>query len=437
MDVAIRQWVPASRFLAWGAAELFFVLGVVVAILFAIQAPSVSGELDLSQSQLATLSGAFFLTYSIGQLALGALLGRLAPRLLLASAAIIAAIGCILFARSTSLPLAMIARVLLGCGLSVSFVGVVYVIGRDYPQRFSFMASLSQSIANLAGAAVALAASFTTALATFRAPFMVVGAMALIAAIGLLMFVGDRSKQALPARPADTAPLARVLMVCFTSLQFWMGLIYYSCLFGTVLAYGDLWNIQFQTNYFHHSTQLGAVFNAAIPLGVTVGSLVAGTWAQIRGDFVLPARVFGLIGLLVFALMFVQDLDVPLAIWSNFLIGFALAGSILGLTAVQKHLPGFARSTATAIVATAAFVLGGAIQPLVGMMVEVPASSSALFGAVLRGNPEMAGNVVRDTDFATYQNGLALLIGYVLVGFVASLFFKRPGTEQAKASPCA
>ncbi len=416
----------ASRFLAWVSAELFFIFGVIVAIFFGILSPDVSTELRLNASQLGLLSGVFFITYSIGQIVLGSLLGPWSPRLLLGSMAIVSAIGCVLFAASTSMPVALFARALLGVGLSISFVGVMHVISRDYPQRFSFMASLSQSLANIVGALMALAAGFTTVLSTFRGPFTVVGILFVPIAIALLIFIGRKSAGTpSQAEAAPKASVGAILAACFGSLQFWAGLVYYSCLFGTVLAYSDLWNIQFQLNFFKHSQQLSALSNAVLPLGVTFGSLAAGAWAQVRGDYVLPARVFGLLAVAAFGVMYTVFLPEWMALSANFCIGFALAGSILGFTAIQRHLPEYAQATGTALVATAAFVLGGIVQPAIGLVLEVPLHSTQLFQLIMSDDP----------NFGHYQKGMMLLFLSVLAGFLASLLFKgapaapAPGRE--------
>ena len=70
--------------------------------------------------------------------------------------------------------------------------------------------------------------------------------------------------------------------------------------------------------FFRHSTQQSALLNAMIPLGVTLGSIVAGAWAQARGDFVLPARAFGALGVAVFAVMFLLRLSEDVALAANF-----------------------------------------------------------------------------------------------------------------------
>lgn len=415
-----------SRFLAWGSAELFFIIGVVIAILFAILSPSVAKELHLSQSQLGTLSGTFFITYSVGQLVLGSLLGSHSPRLILGTTAVLSVAGCLLFAVSANMPVALAARILLGVGLSSTFVGVVHIIGRDYPQRFAFMTALSQSLANVSGAVVALVASATTIFAVFREPFIVTGVLLLPIVAALLLFVGGYStKPEAAAEATPSVPTRTIVATCLRSGQFWMALLYYSCLFGTILAYSDLWDIQFQMEFFRHSTQQSALLNAMIPLGVTLGSIVAGAWAQARGDFVLPARAFGAFGVAVFAVMFLLSLSEEVALAANFCIGFALSGSILGLSAVQTHLPKPAQAMGTALVVTAAFIAGGVIQPFVGLMLEAPVRSGSLFALVLSDNP----------DFSAYQKGLLLLIGYVGLGFVASLFFKsarsKPQTPRS------
>ena len=113
--------------------------------------------------------------------------------------------------------------------------------------------------------------------------------------------------------------------------------------------------------------------------------------------------------------MYAVPLPEWMALTANFFIGFALAGSILGFTAIQRHLPAFARATGTALVATAAFVMGGVIQPAIGFMLEVPLHSSQLFQLIMSEDP----------NFGHYQKGMMLLFVSVLTGFLASLLFKR------------
>ena len=67
--------------------------------------------------------------------------------------------------------------------------------------------------------------------------------------------------------------LSQAFKVSITNGQFWVAVVFCCGTFGTLLAFADLSNIQFQMNFFAHGVQQSAVVNSMIPLGVTVGGL--------------------------------------------------------------------------------------------------------------------------------------------------------------------
>lgn len=410
------------RFLGWATTEVFFVLSVLQAVLFAILAGNISQSLDLDASQLGQLSGVFFVTYAIGQLVFGSLLGKIPARVLLSGTALVSAAGMWLFASSEGMTAAIIARVLVGIGLSSSFVGVIHLLSRDYGDKFAFMSSLSQSLSNICASLMAMLTAAIPFLVDFRAPFRVVGA--LLAVTALLMFLSVRKPVETATTPGASARFGVVLGICLRNGQLWAALLFYSGLFGTLLSFANLWNIQFQLSYFGHSVEHSAFMNAMIPLGVTFGSIVAGLWAD-RAGFVIPARIYGVLSLALFVALFLVPLPAALAGGAMFFVGFGLSGSILALTAVQKHLPAEARSLGTALVVTAAFVLGGVIQPLVGATLGASRQATQLFVLVESNIP----------GFATYQRGLIWILGAVALAVVASFFFspteRKPNLARA------
>ncbi|KGF72629.1 hypothetical protein DO97_07225 [Neosynechococcus sphagnicola sy1] len=314
-----------NRHFGWAASETFFVVSILIAVLFALLSESIAAELHLDTAQLGLLSGAFFITYAISQLLFGILLDYLPPRLLLAATATVAAVGAFLFSVSTGMTGALIGRILLGVGLSSTFVGMMYLVGRTYPDNFAFMSSLGQSLANVTGAVLAIVCGLFPLLGSFRLPFQIMGVLLGISAILLLTFVGKTS-QATSAESPPKISLWAALAIAVGNLQFWAALVYYTGLFGTLLAFADLWNIQFQIDFFKHAAQQAGLMNAMIPLGVTVGSLLAGAWARKTGSFVFPARAFGFFSLFLFGVMLAISLSQGLATLMFFLLGFGLGG---------------------------------------------------------------------------------------------------------------
>ena len=401
----------AGALRSWAAAELFFTAGVAVAILFAVLSGTVAKSLGINQTQLGQLSGIFTLAYSVGQLFLGIVLTSRNIKALLGIGSALGAAGCFLLSSSTGYATAFAAQILLGIGFSGTFVGLIFLIGRDFSANFSFMSSLSQSVTNIAGAALSITAGLTPWLADFRLTFRVMAVALLgVAALQFLLVRGKSSEPSAAAAPV--APFLAALRLATSNLQFWWAAIYYAGLFGTMLAYANLWNIQFQINYFGNSPQQSAMMNAMIAIGITVGSIIAGMWAK-KAGFLIPARVFALLSLAIFVLMAL----LPLPRWEAtafiLAIGFGLAGSILALSVIYAHIPPAATAVATSLVVTASFVHGAILQTLIGNSLAhaTPAASAAGTHVAM---------------FTIYQHGMVWLLGSVVCSVIASFLFRGP-----------
>ena len=400
---------------AWASAQLFFVLGVLAAVVFAVTSDEIVNELSLGESDLGALGGVFFVAYAVSQLVLGIAVARVPARLVLAPSALVAAAGTFLFGASHGLATALAARALMGIGLGSTFVGVIYLVGRRYGNSFAFMSSLSQSIANIAAAALAIASAFLPILVGFRMPFEILAVLLAACALLVFLFVDDT-----PEASGGGMQIAAALRTSISSAQFWAALVFYCGTFGTLLAFADLWNIQFQMNFFDHGVRQSAVMNAMIPLGVTAGSLAAGWWAEKAGA-ALPSRIFVLLALACFGALFLARLPAGAAGVALFLIGCGFGSSTLGLAIIHQHLPANATPLATSLVVTAACLYGGAIQPLVGSAIAAPHRAAQL----------LALATASDQGFDAYQQGLLRLTVGVALAAAASFVFRG---RKAKAS---
>lgn len=405
-------------FRAWGSGQFFFVISVLGAVVFAILSNEIVHELNLSESDLGLLGGVFFATYALSQLILGILIGKVGARALLGLAAIVSALGTFAFSLSSGLASAVVARALMGLGFGSTFVGVIYLAGKYFHTRFALMSAVSQSVANVCAAALALASAFHM-VASFRPPFEILAGLFAFAALLIFLCIHDR-----PAtEPAEISSMIVTLKAVVAHSQFWAALVFYCGTFGTLLAFADLWNIQFQMNFFAHTVQQSAVMNAMIPLGVTAGGLIAGAWAG-RVGFIWPARVFVLLLFTCFAVLLLFPLPLAAAHLMMFVVGLGFGGSILGLAAIHQHLSPGATSLATSLVVTAACIFGGVIQPLVGSAISAPHRIGELLNLVSSPNP----------DFGTYQRGLIWLLISVGGSVVASFSFRTPLRAAASSS---
>ncbi len=119
----------------WSVPAFFFLYEYILRILPGILERDLEREFSLTESQLGGALGMYYFAYAPMQLVVGVLLDRYGARVLLAGAAVICAIGMVVFPMSsTEFGLAG-SRFLVGLGSSFAFIGAIYVAMVWFPQR--------------------------------------------------------------------------------------------------------------------------------------------------------------------------------------------------------------------------------------------------------------------------------------------------------------
>lgn len=117
-------------FLAFAFAYFFSAL---LRAVTATLAPAFSAEMGLRAADLGLLAGAYFLGFAALQLPLGSALDRLGPKRVLLGLLLLALAGCAAFALARGLPSLVLARVLIGMGVSACLMAPLTC----YRARFS------------------------------------------------------------------------------------------------------------------------------------------------------------------------------------------------------------------------------------------------------------------------------------------------------------
>jgi len=396
----LRKWIQ------WLVPQMFFCLNLAGVVVYAVTSSSLGSTLKLSSAQVAGLGGAYFIAYALSQLLLGSSLGALPARYLLGITALISAAGAFLLSAAQTYEMAMLARILMGVGFGTAMVGVIYVVGQLFNDRFAFMVNLSQSAANAVGAAIGSLASIPL-LQDFRHPFQITGTLLLVNGILLLLFIkqGSSEGESTTDQP-EPLSLPEQLRAIAGNGQFWIATLYFAGMFATFLAYADLWNIKFQVDIFGMGNNKAALVNSGVAWGCTAGALVTGVWAN-RVGHLLPARICAWMSLLLMGILYIKPLP-GVAIPLMALLGFFMGAAPLGLAAMNAHVTERAQAIASAILLTLVFLGGGLLMSNVG-------TSLAMLPA---------------HEFNTYRAGLDWFLVPIAIAAVASLLMK-PGRSQA------
>lgn len=427
-SLQMQKLPNTASWINWGLSAIYLMSCVFSVVSFAVLMPSIETGSGLSKANLSALTGVFFFTYSIAQLAAGLLIDRLGSRWLLGTTALIASLGGLLFISSQSTFIMYLGRSLMAIGLSSAFVGALYLASKWFPSsRFGLMSGITNMSANLAGAV----GSWVIAGLPYK-PVILGWALinVIVAAFILILLRGKAPKQQDDhSDDSEALSVGQGFLFLFRSWQVWLASIFFAGLFGTFLSYADFWNIQIQQAY-GHSIQFSASFNALLPIGLAVGGVCFGWYSDFIGKVALPCRICAIASLIFLgALIYIPFMPVYVVLILHFFSGFAIGGSTLAFPAAVQHCPTSVQGTAIGLVTTCGYIGAGILNLIVpGIVGDVPEMQT--------GTPVWMSYMPLDKEqiqaVDAFRAGMIPLMVAVALAVIASLLLRDAARNKPK-----
>jgi MFS family permease len=210
----------------------------------AVIAPSLVGEMGLSNADLGLLSSAYFVSFGCMQLPLGVWLDKYGARRTEAALLLVAACGAAVFASAHTLPGLWIGRALIGIGVSACLMAAFKAYRQWYaPEQQSQLASWML----MAGTAGALTATVPVTAALpllgWRGIFWTVAALAVAVSAAIFFLLRDVERSFATHTPA--AAQAGSYRRVFGNAYFWrmgiLGLVNHGAFFALQTLWAGPW----------------------------------------------------------------------------------------------------------------------------------------------------------------------------------------------------
>lgn len=240
----VRAWV------IWTVAVLAYVVAVLNRSSFAATGPAAAERFGVSAGALSLLAVVQLAVYAALQVPAGVLVDRFGPRRLIATGALLVAIGQLVLALTTVFAFALGGRVLVGAGDAVTFISVLRLIPAWFPARrvpllnqvAGMLGQLGQVLSAVPLAALVSSAGWTPAYLGTAATAVLTAALAAAALRDTPTTATPSTAKALVATDG-VGGLLEVARAPSTRLAFW-------CHFVSLFpanAFGFLWGFPFLT----------------------------------------------------------------------------------------------------------------------------------------------------------------------------------------------
>ncbi len=172
----------------------------------AVLAPDLMAAIGVAPADLGLLTSAFFFAFALVQLPVGIALDRHGPRKVQLVLMMLAAVGTLMFARSTSFGEMMLARAVMGAGLGGCFMAAVKAIsGAIAPDKLPSVHGYMIAVGGLGAATSTMPVRMALDFTDWRGLFTIMAA--LVACIGMLIWLLAPRTPASPCAIA-TEPVA-------------------------------------------------------------------------------------------------------------------------------------------------------------------------------------------------------------------------------------
>lgn len=414
-DAAPGARITPMAWAVWGLVALFYAYGALQRVAPAVMVSDLMADFAVNAATLGSVSAFYFYAYAGLQLPVGLMLDRWGARRVMTAAALLTALGGVLFALAGSVGAANLGRFLVGAGSSFTWIGCLTVATAWFPPRRFALATGLSSFAGMIGAIGGQAPlAALVAVTGWRPAMLWIGLSALVLAGVMGLVVRDRPRGAPAAHGAPSlAGMLVGLRAVATDGQLWVAALA-GCMMSTpVLVFAGLWGVPYMRAAYGLSAPSAALYASLMMVGWAVGGPAFG-WLSDRTGRRRGPMIAGAAGLLAttLAVFYLPGLPVGGAALLLFLNGVMAGSMVLVFAVIRARWRAGQVGAAFGLVNTVIMGSGAVFQPLVGFLLDLDWDGAMAGGA-------------RVYSRAAYDLAFATLPAAALAGLLAMLLIRE------------
>lgn len=356
------NFLKSPFFIPWILALLFYALEYGVRSSPSVMIPQLTGNFNLSTTEVSAIISAYYITYSVGSLAAGLLLDRIGAKHPLAIGIIILALGCVLFISSNYF-LGYTGRLLQGLGSAIAFPASVFLAVKAFSgKNLATAIGVTQTLGMLGGSAgQKLSNSYLTSGNSYSSLWIIFGVSSLV--LGVLAFVFTPKTNTDEFTEVRKQPLLANYKIVFSNWQSWLCGFASGLLFAPTTIFAMIWGVDFLEQARHLTHGQATVACALVPIGWAIGCPLFG-WLADKFEKRIPVLAGGAVVMILclLQLAFLPHLMGPGM--SLFFMGVGSGAAMLPYSTIKEVNPDKVKGSATGAINFLVFGVTSLLSPV-------------------------------------------------------------------------
>jgi MFS family permease len=346
-----------------------YFLSYIYRVVNAVIAPDLVADLGIGPSSLGLLTSTYFIAFASFQLPLGVLLDRFGPRRMEAGLLLFAGLGAYLFSRSGSLAGLVVARALIGFGVSACLMAAfkAYTIWFD-KEKWPLVNGFQMAAGGLGALAATKPVEAALQITDWRGVFVVLAVFTLLVAAAVFAVVPEKPSR--HGKESWASQLQGVRLV-FTSPEFWRTAPLTTLSQATFLSIQGLWAGPWLKDVAGMDRMAVAGTLMRVALAMIAGFILLGSLAERLSRRGVRVGTTAVAGMVLFLTTQCLLLAAPTA-WSAalwMLFGFFGTSGIIAYAGLSQHFPEQLSGRVTTAINLLVFVAAFAGQWVIGMII--------------------------------------------------------------------
>ncbi len=383
---------PGYRWVVFGLLALGYLSVNFHRLCPAVVALDLMDDLNAGGALIGLLASAYFYPYAMMQIPSGLLSDSWGPRKTITVFFLLAGIASVLFGLVHTVVLAIIARVLVGLGVSMFFVPTMKILTKWFRVReFAFMTGVLMAFGGLGALSAAAPLAYLSAALGWRGSFIAIGIGTTILSLLIWIFVRNTPEEkgfsaivepgTTDSTAADPIPLWDGVKMVVGTARFWPLAVWFFLNIGIFFSFAGLWGgPYFMEVYGMSKTEAGDVLSM-----IHIAIIIGGPLFCYLSDRVFRSRK----RILLISSTFIMVLTIPLAffpagmtpimlyIWCFCFGAFGNSVVAVTFTATKELFPVEIAGTAVGLVNLFPFLGPAILQPALGAILEAQGKGPA------------------------------------------------------------
>lgn len=367
-----RKPIIINAWAVWMAAAVFYWYEMILRAGASVMTQGIMDTFTINATRLGLLTSFYYWAYVPLQIPCGMLLDKAGARIVITISCLLCTSGTWIFATTTDVSIAEIARFLVGAGSACAFIACLKLASEWFSAgRFAFIAGLTNMLGTIGGTFAGVPLAKLVNYTTWQQATLWLAYAGIAVTILCWTLIRNKPKTKSTTTPVPSVGLRKSLFILAFDKQILLAAAIGGLMYVPISSFAELWAVPFLMTSLEVNNEWASFASTMVFIGMAAGSPIIAKLAFRQKSYVKMMKMSAIASTACFLIgSYAQSIGYFPTVAALFLGGLWLGGQVLCFSIVKERIPNQVSGTAMAYTNAIVMLSGVIFQPLMGWFLD-------------------------------------------------------------------